>query len=191
MNETLECGQCFHFNKLDENDYVLTAFGHMLHIIQTEKEIVFYDTDEKLYMDLWRNYFDIDRNYGLIKERLLKKDDKLKEAIEAMSGVRILNQEFFETLISFIISQNKQIPHIKKIVADISAKYGDYAGEVKGVPMYTFPDVRKLAKAEVSFPSKYRYSIILFIHTSIGKLSLLPNAKRLTQLATLLPTPFI
>ena len=66
-----------------------------------------------------------------------------------MSGVRILNQEFFETLISFIISQNKQIPHIKKIVADISAKYGDYAGEVKGVPMYTFPDVRKLAKAEV------------------------------------------
>ena len=149
LNETLECGQCFHFNKLDENDYVLTAFGHMLHIIQTEKEIVFYDTDEKLYMDLWRNYFDIDRNYGLIKERLLKKDDKLKEAIEAMSGVRILNQEFFETLISFIISQNKQIPHIKKIVADISAKYGDYAGEVKDVPMYTFPDVRKLAKAEV------------------------------------------
>ena len=57
LNETLECGQCFHFNKLDENDYVLTAFGHMLHIIQTEKEIVFYDTDEKLYMDLWRNYF--------------------------------------------------------------------------------------------------------------------------------------
>ena len=40
LNETLECGQCFHFNKLDENDYVLTAFGHMLHIIQTEKEIV-------------------------------------------------------------------------------------------------------------------------------------------------------
>lgn len=49
-------------------------------------------------MDLWRNYFDIDRNYGLIKERLLKKDDKLKEAIEAMSGVRILNQEFLRHL---------------------------------------------------------------------------------------------
>ena len=65
LNEALECGQCFHFNKLDENDYVLTAFGHMLHIIQTEKEIVFYDTDEKLYMDLWRNYFDIDRNYNI------------------------------------------------------------------------------------------------------------------------------
>ena len=58
-------------------------------------------------MDLWRNYFDIDRNYALIKEKLLKKDDKLKEAIEAMSGVRILNQEFFETLISFIISQKQ------------------------------------------------------------------------------------
>ena len=48
LNETLECGQCFHFKKLDENDYVLTAFGHMLHIMQTEKEIVFYDTDGSL-----------------------------------------------------------------------------------------------------------------------------------------------
>ena len=66
-----------------------------------------------------------------------------------MSGVRILNQEFFETLISFIISQNKQIPHIKKIVADISEKYGTYKGDVKGIPMYTFPDVNQLRKATI------------------------------------------
>ena len=66
-----------------------------------------------------------------------------------MSGVRILNQEFFETLISFIISQNKQIPHIKKIVADISEKYGTYKGDVKGIPMYTFPDVNQLREATI------------------------------------------
>ena len=97
---------------------------------------MFYDTDEKIYDTLWRKYFDIDRDYGKIKEELLAKDDKLKEAICAMSGVRILNQEFFETLISFIISQNKQIPHIKKIVADISEKYGTYKGDVKGIPIH-------------------------------------------------------
>lgn len=149
LKETLECGQCFHFNMIDENEYVLTAYGHMLHIRQDDKNLIFYDTDDRTYNELWREYFDIDRNYARIKEELLAKDDKLEEAISAMSGVRILNQEFFETLISFIISQNKQIPHIKKIVADISEKYGTYHGEVKGITMYTFPDVNALKAATV------------------------------------------
>ena len=150
LKETLECGQCFHFNMIDENEYVLTAYGHMLHIRQDDKNLIFYDTDDRTYNELWREYFDIDRNYARIKEELLAKDDKLEEAISAMSGVRILNQEFFETLISFIISQNKQIPHIKKIVADISEKYGTYQGEVKGITMYTFPDVNALKVCHLS-----------------------------------------
>ncbi len=149
LKETLECGQCFHFNKIDENEYVLTAYGHLLHIRQDDKSLVFYNTDEDLYNMLWKRYFDIERDYGKIKEELLEKDDKLSEAISAMSGVRILNQEFFETLISFIISQNKQIPHIKKIVADISEKYGTYMGDIKGILMYAFPDVKQLRQATV------------------------------------------
>ena len=147
LKETLECGQCFHFNMIDENEYVLTAYGHMLHIRQDDKNLIFYDTDDRTYNELWREYFDIDRNYARIKEELLAKDDKLEEAISAMSGVRILNQEFFETLISFIISQNKQIPHIKKIVSDISAKFGTYKGTYGGVDMYTFPSLDQLANA--------------------------------------------
>ena len=147
LKETLECGQCFHFNMIDENEYVLTAYGHMLHIRQDDKNLIFYDTDDRTYNELWREYFDIDRNYARIKEELLAKDDKLEEAISAMSGVRILNQEFFETLISFIISQNKQIPHIKKIVADVSAKFGTYMGTYGGVDMYTFPTLEQLTNA--------------------------------------------
>ncbi len=147
LKETLECGQCFHFNSIDENEYVLTAYDNMLHIRQDEKQLIFYNTDEEQYQKLWKRYFDLERDYGSIKRELLKKDDKLEEAITAMSGVRILNQEFFETLISFIISQNKQIPHIKKIVADISESYGTYKGEVKGIPMYAFPEVSQLRRA--------------------------------------------
>lgn len=147
LKETLECGQCFHFNSIDENEYVLTAYDNMLHIRQDEKQLIFYNTDEEQYQKLWKRYFDLERDYGSIKKELLKKDDKLEEAITAMSGVRILNQEFFETLISFIISQNKQIPHIKKIVADISESYGTYKGEVKGIPMYAFPKVSQLRRA--------------------------------------------
>lgn len=147
LAQTLECGQCFHFIKLDEEDYVLTAKGYVLHVSQEADTVIFYDTDKDEYVNVWKDYFDMDRDYSAIKKKLLEKDDKLKDAIESMWGVRILNQDFFETLISFIISQNKQIPHIKKIVADISAKFGTYKGTYGGADMYTFPTLEQLANA--------------------------------------------
>lgn len=147
LAQTLECGQCFHFVKLDENDYVLTAKGRVLHVSQQADTVTFYDTEEDEYVNVWKNYFDMDRDYSAVKKKLLENDNKLKDAIESMWGVRILNQDFFETLISFIISQNKQIPHIKKIVADISAKFGTYKGTYGGADMYTFPTLEQLTNA--------------------------------------------
>ena len=82
--------------------------------------MIFYNTDENEINELWIDYFDLKRDYSIIKQYLLKKDKVLKPAIEEKWGVRLLNQEFHEMIISFIISQNKQIPHIKKIVRDIS-----------------------------------------------------------------------
>lgn len=149
LEQTLECGQCFHFVKLGDEEYGLTAYGKLLHIKQTGDELIFYNTSGEDFEKIWRKYFDLDRDYSSIKDKLLEKDDKLKDAIERMDGVRILNQDFFETLISFIISQNKQIPHIKKIVSDISEKYGKYAGNINGVDFYTFPSVSELKKATV------------------------------------------
>lgn len=147
LAQTLECGQCFHFVKLDENDYVLTAKGRVLHVSQRADTVTFYDTEEDEYVNVWKDYFDMDRDYSAVKKKLLENDNKLKDAIESMWGVRILNQDFFETLISFIISQNKQIPHIKKIVADISAKFGTYKGTYGGADMYTFPTLEQLTNA--------------------------------------------
>lgn len=147
LAQTLECGQCFHFVKLDENDYVLTAKGRLLHVSQQADTVTFYDTEEDEYVNVWKDYFDMDRDYSAVKKKLLENDNKLKDAIESMWGVRILNQDFFETLISFIISQNKQIPHIKKIVADISAKFGTYKGTYGGADMYTFPTLEQLTNA--------------------------------------------
>lgn len=147
LAQTLECGQCFHFVKLDENDYVLTAKGRVLHVSQQADTVTFYDTEEDEYVNVWKDYFDMDRDYSAVKKKLLENDNKLKDAIESMWGVRILNQDFFETLISFIISQNKQILHIKKIVADISAKFGTYKGTYGGADMYTFPTLEQLTNA--------------------------------------------
>lgn len=137
--QTLECGQCFHFRKIAENEYGVSAMGKLLHIVQEDNKIIFYNTTINDFESVWKRYFDLDRDYREIKSFLLKSDEKLKEAIETMSGVRILQQDFFETLISFIISQNKQIPHIKQIVVTISEKYGEYLGKIRGEKFYAFP----------------------------------------------------
>lgn len=128
LAQTLECGQCFHFEKIGENDYFLSAKGKFLHIEQKEDySVVFYNTGKKAFEEIWVDYFDLDRDYAAIKRAICKRDDKLKPAMDMMWGIRILNQSFFETMISFIISQNKQIPHIKKIVSDLSIRYGAVA----------------------------------------------------------------
>lgn len=144
--QTLECGQCFRFYKQDENDYVVVAYEKLLHLKQLGNKLIFFDTTEKDVQKLWIKYFDLDRDYGSIKSFLLNQDNKLKAAIDEKYGVRILNQEFHEMLISFIISQNKQIPHIKQIVRAISEKYGEYLGEINGEKYYTFPRVEVLGK---------------------------------------------
>lgn len=145
LEQTLECGQSFHFTKIDDEDYGLTAFGRFLRVSQKGSRLIFHDTDEKQYQTIWKNYFDLDRDYRKIKEELLSSDDHLREAIETMSGVRIMNQEFSEMLMSFIISQNKQIPHIKQIVARLSQQYGHLKATVNGTDFYTFPTIKELA----------------------------------------------
>lgn len=146
LSQTLECGQCFRFYKQDENEYVVVASGRLLHIKQIDKLLICYNTSKKDVEEFWINYFDLDRDYGQIKSYLLSKDQVLKNAIDEKWGVRLLNQEFTETLISFIISQNKQIPHIKHIVKEISIRYGSFLGEVNGEKFYSFPNVDGLSK---------------------------------------------
>lgn len=180
IGQTLECGQCFHFKKIAENEYGISAFDKLLHIKQefevdelnniqkNNGKVIFYDTTIEDYENIWKEYFDFDRNYNEIKQILLAKDDKLKESMETMWGVRILNQDFFETLISFIISQNKQIPHIKQIVENFSRKYGKYLGKIGCEEFYSFPDVNtlkevtvdELRELKVGFRAPYIYDAI-------------------------------
>ena len=93
LSQTLECGQCFHFAKLQDEEYLISARQRLLHISQKEDTLTFYNTGIEDYDNIWRKYFDLDRDYAEIKEKLLAKDDALKPAIDAMWGVRILNQE--------------------------------------------------------------------------------------------------
>lgn len=144
LGQTLECGQCFHYDKVDDNEYIIVAYNKMLHICQNGDKVTLFDTTIEDYENIWKHYFDFDRDYAEIKKYLISKDEKLKPAILDKYGVRILNQEFSETLMSFIISQTKQIPQIKQVVKMISEKFGNYLGEFNGEKYYAFPDVDTL-----------------------------------------------
>ena len=177
IGQTLECGQCFHFYKIGKDDYLVVAYGKLLHISQNGKNVTFHDTTIEEYDEIWADYFDLDRDYGEIKRYLLNKDEILVPAIEKKWGVRILNQEFSETLMSFIISQTKQIPQIKQVVNDISRKYGKYVGEYNGEKYYAFPDIKSLKKiteeqfieCKAGFRAKYLVNASLFLSEDMNK----------------------
>lgn len=146
IGQTLECGQSFHFEKINNDEYIIIAHNRILKVKEHSHDtVVFYDTTKEEFENVWIKYFDLDRDYSEIKRVLLEKDDKLRTAIEEKNGVRIMNQDFFEMLLSFIISQNKQIPHIKKIVFDISQKWGNYLGRVNDKAYYSFPTKEQMA----------------------------------------------
>ena len=140
LSQTMECGQCFNFRKTDEEEYDIMAFKRPVHVKQEEDKVILYNTDIDTYEKVWKNYFDMDRDYSEIKRCVCLADDKLVCAVEQKPGIRILNQDFFETLISFIISQNKQITQIKQIVKNISHNFGEPVIGYNGETFYTFPD---------------------------------------------------
>lgn len=144
LSQILECGQCFHFDRTDNEEYDILAFDRALHIKQIDNRLILYTTNLEDYENIWRVYFDMENDYGNIKKRIAEADSLLLPAINDKQGIRILNQDFFETLISFIISQNKQIPQIKQCIKNISHKYGKKIIGYNGGTFYSFPDVETL-----------------------------------------------
>lgn len=150
IEDVLECGQCFHFSKLEDKEYEILAYDRYLRVKQEimedgiTKRLVLFDTSSEDYEMIWRNYFDMDRDYRSLKSTIVSMDERLSDAVCAKQGIRILHQDFFETLISFIISQNKQIPHIKQIVHTISERFGECITLADGRKVYSFPDVERM-----------------------------------------------
>lgn len=148
ISQTLECGQCFRFISLNRENYLIIAYERVLNILQDRNLIVFKNTSEDDFNNIWVNYFDLNRNYNEIKDKISENDEILKKAVEFAPGIRILNQDKFECLISFIISQNNRIPMIKKVINNISKKYGNYICTYDGEDYYSFPTPEELSKAD-------------------------------------------
>ncbi len=146
--QIFDCGQCFRFNKHTEkeNTYCGVAFGKYLEISQDKDNIYFHGIGEEEYNNTWHDFLDMNANYQGIIDTF--HDDKiLAAASEFSSGIRILKQEPWETLCSFIISQNNNIPRIKGIIENMSREFGEEFYDYRGNKYYSFPTAKSLKEA--------------------------------------------
>jgi len=141
-----ECGQAFRWN-WDGTGYTGVVQNKVLRIFQRGRHVLLQDASLEDYHILWKHYFDLDKDYGLIKKSL-SRDRILAKAMEYGWGIRILNQDPFETLISFIISSNNGIKRIKGIIENLSKRFGEKISW-KGREVFRFPKAESLAAASI------------------------------------------
>ncbi len=142
-DQTLDCGQSFRWEKTGDT-WQGVAFGRRLALKQEGEELVFSCTPEE-FESLWREYFDLDTNYNAIRRELSAMDPVLEKACAYAGGIRILRQEPWEALCSFIISQNNNIPRIKGIIQRLCETLGEPAADGE----FLFPTPQRMASSSL------------------------------------------
>lgn len=142
-----ECGQCFRWNRENDGSYTGVAMGRVINVLKDGQCLVIRNATVEEFAEIWFDYFDLGRDYNLVAKSV-STDEIMKKAVEFGHGIRILRQEFFETLISFIISSNNSISRIKKIVENLSGMYGRKIS-FNGRTYYAFPEPAMLADARI------------------------------------------
>ena len=148
LADIFDCGQCFRWNKQDDGSYIGVFKNNVMNVQKSGDTVTFKGICDGNIEEIVRDYFDLDRDYDEIKEQLSKIDENVKTSIEYGKGIRILNQDLWEMIISYIISANNNIPRIKGIIERLSKAYGkeiDWNGE----KYYSFPTARELKDVTV------------------------------------------
>ena len=168
VKDVFDCGQCFRWNEELDKSYTGIFGKNVLNVKQEPDEegykITFTGVCNGNIEDICKNYFDLNRDYEEIKNKLSKIDEFMAQSISYGEGIRILNQDLWEMIISFIISANNNIPRIKGIIERMSKKYGEEI-EFRGKKYYTFPTIEALKNASkeelrtlgMGFRDKYIY----------------------------------
>lgn len=172
-DRTFDCGQCFRWDKENDGSHTGIAFGKPVNISFSEEKpfegiITIDNASEEDFELIWHNYLDLGRDYGEITRELSQKDAIMADAVKYSGGIRILNQDQWETLISFIISQNNNIPRIKKSVEALAVNFGEIAGEYRGKVFYNLPTPEALSSLTVEDlePAKLGYRAKYLIETA-------------------------
>ena len=149
LNHIFECGQCFRWEKQIDDSYIGIIEDTVLRVaIKNKKLAVEGITKKEDIKEFLIEYFDLNNDYSAIKSRLSNVDQNLKTSIEYGYGIRILKQNLFECIISYIISANNNIPRIKKIINNISKQFGEEV-VFEGNKYYLFPSIEQLSKGNI------------------------------------------
>ncbi len=140
LSQTLDCGQSFRWAPLLDGSFRGIAFGRVCRLSKEGDRVIFHQMGIKEFEDIWFNYFDFGTDYEQIKV-LISQNEVLKKATSFAPGMRILRQDGWEALCSFIISQNNNIKRIKGILERLCK----YFGEPIGPDDYAFPTAERLA----------------------------------------------
>lgn len=188
LPHVFECGQCFRWNECEDGSYIGVAGGHAAHVsLEHDGDscslIIECTGGSEKY---WHSYFDLDTDYGAMKKALLAGEPKLAKSIDVCHGIRILNQDYWEVLISFIVSQNNNIPRIKKCIESLAKNYGTEIGEFMGEVRYAFPTPEQLSRATLEeladLKLGYRNAyLVSALSTSLSTESLRERRKRSTR----------
>ncbi|MDO5754654.1 MAG: DNA glycosylase [Tissierellia bacterium] len=142
--DIFHCGQAFHW-EYDGSYYHTVHRDRVISIKKEGKKIYIRGATRKEWNEVWKEYFDIATDYKEIRKEL-EIHEPLKQALEYGQGIRILRQDPFETIITFIISSNSHIPRIKNTVKTMSKEYGQWIENRNGLDFYAFPRPEQLAK---------------------------------------------
>jgi len=183
INKVFDCGQCFRFDPVSDStheiEYAGVAFGKYISFAQDKDTVYIYNSTLEEYYETWEHFLGLDRDYDIINSQILavSNNPSLKQAVEQASGIRILSQDKWETICSFIISQNNNIPRIKKLIAAICRQCGreidvsNMEGHIADLHkcseghFFSFPSpesildlgVEGLAQLKTGFRAKYIY----------------------------------
>lgn len=143
LAQTLDCGQAFRWSQNENGVWSGIAFGKYIELSEKDGDIIISGSNQVDFKNIWANYFDLSRDYAQIIEDV-SVNETVRKAAEFSHGIRLLNQEPWEALCSFIISQNNNIPRIKGIVERLCENFGE-----KTNGGYTFPSAETVAKVTV------------------------------------------
>lgn len=143
LSHIFDCGQCFRFNPISDNAYFGIAFGKALEIEQCNNAIILHNTTPEEFYGTWYDFFDLDRDYGYIKKAITNGDDTMQKAVSCGDGIRILRQDTWETIVSFIISASNNIPRIKSIIERLCEAFGNEIHYNKNT-YYSFPTAERI-----------------------------------------------
>lgn len=144
LEQICQSGQCFRMSREMENRYSIIVGERYLELEQKEDACVFY-CDEEEFESFWKEYFDLDCNYASWIAQINPRDSYLKNAAEFGSGIRILRQDLWEVIVSFLISQQNNIVRIRRCINNICERYGEERINGRGEIYYEFPKPESLA----------------------------------------------